>query len=87
MVRLTHIYTFVQTKKALKGAFRDGMELYWTANSMSEFDIAVNVHSRALWIIILFHLSENLYKNRNHMHMLNLYLTWISVELPRNDFI
>ena len=42
MVRLTHIYSLVQANQALQLAFRAGMELYWTADGISEFDIAVN---------------------------------------------
>ena len=55
------------------------MQLYMTADNISEFDIAVSVESRSMWQAALFHLTEHLTEGRWHLHMLHKYFAWINI--------
>lgn len=71
MIRLTHIYTRVNAIFALKRAFQNGMQLYYTADGIDEMKLALcycdNGDPDLLFVTILTHLIDNLSKNAKHL--------------------
>ena len=41
MVRLTHVYSYLEADFALREALKNGMKLYRTASGLTELDIVI----------------------------------------------